>query len=380
MAAMASNADRVFSDELVNRLTDANEYSLKGMIRGLTLPPTAPLPALSSCSAASLGQLDSLPVELMHMVLVLLDVQSLVRLSQVARAAKVAVDGLPAYEDLRQHIPDVLVALGRTRMLHCHSVACLQDALRASPPRCASCLVSFGGFLFLPTCERVCFDCLCENRALRMTTPALARECFRLSASQLAAGVPVLHTIPGSYSVRWHKHHPKVHKLVSVRQAKAHAAVVHGSAQAVAALLPATKPASWSLRKYYLLQSFHEAPLGPAGRDLTLLPEQDNTAPDGFGGVASIRMPYVGKAGKADRGRCCNGCRILEKLDADGGLPENVKTRLVPPGVPASKPLKALGTRLYTEGKFVQHIRECYGVTRLLSLWDDGVKDPYGLE
>ncbi|CAK7235764.1 hypothetical protein SBRCBS47491_009406 [Sporothrix bragantina] len=292
MASMSPDEERVLTDEFIDRVTYTKEYSLKGMIRGLTLPPAVPLPPSSSSSKSSLGRLNGLPVELLHMVLVFLDGQSLVRLAETSHRAKEIVDTLPVYQELRQHIPDVLVALAKTHMLRCHGISDIQRALRSSA--CASCLVSFGGFFFLPTCERVCFDCLYENRALRMITLANARECFRLTARQLETGVPILNTIPGSYSVKWHKHHPNVHRLVNVRQVKAYAIKVHGSIEAVDALLPSTKPGNWSARKYNMFKSFHEASLEPPGRDLTLLPEQIDAVNDDFGGVASIRVAVKG--------------------------------------------------------------------------------------
>ncbi|CAK7214116.1 hypothetical protein SCUCBS95973_002029 [Sporothrix curviconia] len=257
---------------------------------------------LAGHAPSSLGRLDCLPAELLRMVVHLLDCQSLVRLGQTSRGAWAIVDGLPAYRELRQHVLEVLAALGRTRMLRHHSVLLLQEALRSS--LCASCQLSFGGFLLLPTCERVCFDCLYENRALWMTTLGNARACFRLTQRQLETQLPVLHTIPGFYGVQWHKHHPKIHRLVNVRQAKELAVKIHGSVATVAAFLPAVRPPGMSHRKYHMFRSFHEASLEPPGRELTLLPTRANMLEDDCGGVASVRMPYLCH-GQLNRGRTC---------------------------------------------------------------------------
>ncbi|CAK7201583.1 hypothetical protein SEUCBS139899_004290 [Sporothrix eucalyptigena] len=386
MEAPTTPPDDRFTPELVERLTCPKEYNLKGMIRELgPLPPAlatsteqhrpaSPIsPPPSPPCLSSLGDLECLPVELWHMVLEFLDAQALVRLAQTSHAARLAVDALPVYCEVRKHMPDVLVALSRTRMLRHHAVAQLRAVLRDS--RCASCF-GYGGFLLLPTCERVCFDCLHENRALRMTTLGNVRECFRLTTKQMETRLPVFYTIPGSYGVRWHKHYPNVHRLINVRQAKALAITMHGEEQTKKLLAP-TKPGNMSIRKYHIFQGFHEASLTPPGKDLTLLPTPLNWVEDDFGGVASMRMPYLDARGRMHRGRCCRGCRRMKRMFSDGQLPDDTVSGLVPDGVDPNAVLDALVTRLYSDDSFIDHVRDCFGVQQLLSFWDEGHEDEY---
>lgn len=144
----------------------------------------------------SLGSLDQLPAELFLLIPNLLDFQCFSRISRTCLRGKEVVEALPAYRDVMEHAPETLTALGKTRLLRYHAAPLLRQTLRTD--KCASCF-DFGGFLFLLTCERICFDCLRENRAFRMTTPTIAKQCFGLTENQLKR-IPVLYSIPGSYA------------------------------------------------------------------------------------------------------------------------------------------------------------------------------------
>ncbi|KAL2752763.1 hypothetical protein ACRALDRAFT_1052560 [Sodiomyces alcalophilus JCM 7366] len=356
--------ERVISPELIDKLTCTRELDLGGMIRNLSLPKTSPIRERSAIS--SMGRMDILPAELVLFILHLLDFQALSRLLRVSRKAKTTVEALVAYRELREHAPDVLVALGKTRLLPYHSAALLRQTLRAN--RCVSCLVDFGAFLFLPTCERVCFECLHQNHSLRMTTLSIARECFHLTDSHLKT-LPILHSIPGTYGVMFRISRRKVYRLVSVKQVKQLAIDVHGSTENVANLMPTSPPQGMTWRKSCIFKWFHEAPLEPPGCDLSRMPERSNLVEDDFGGMASIRMPCLSGTG-ADYGRLCKGCRLVNELHSRGLLPADVLEHLVPRGIRPSRPLRALTTRLYSREGFVEHIKTCYGANELITGWE----------
>lgn len=355
--------ERVFSTELIDKLTCTQELDLGGMIRNLSLPETSPIRQKSANS--SMGRIDILPPEILLFILNILDFQALSRLSRVSRRAKATVEALVAYKELLEHAPDVLVALGKTRLLQYHSAALLRQTLRID--RCVSCL-QFGGFLLLPTCERVCFECLHQNYALRMTTLNMARKCFHLTNNHLKK-LPILYSIPGTYGVMFLLSRRKVYRLVSVKQVKQLAIEVHGSAENVANLMPTTPPRGMAWREFCIFKWFHEAPLEPPGCDLSRIPERSNLVEDDFGGMASIRMPYLSGTG-ADCGRLCKGCRLADELHSQGLLPAAVLEDLAPGGIRPSRPLRAFTTRLHSREGFVEHIKTCYGVNRLLTAWE----------
>lgn len=158
------------SDEVISRLTCTLELGLDGMIRKIQ-------PALAStlCRKAphsSLGRLDKLPMELLFLTFNYLDFRSLSRVLRLSWKGKAVVEALPVYRQVMEHCPTLLTALGQTRLLSFHSGPSILQTLRSD--QCASCSY-FGGFIFLPTCERICFECLRENVAFWIITPALAK-------------------------------------------------------------------------------------------------------------------------------------------------------------------------------------------------------------
>jgi hypothetical protein len=112
---------------------------------------------------ASLGKLDGLPIELLHNIFAMLDLQSLSRITQTCLRGIVTVQALPGYRDLIRHAPQAVAALGKTRLLGCHSTSELHAALRST--NCSS-YGEYGPFLFMPTCERCCYECLWRNQSL----------------------------------------------------------------------------------------------------------------------------------------------------------------------------------------------------------------------
>ncbi|KAL2258470.1 hypothetical protein VTK26DRAFT_8212 [Humicola hyalothermophila] len=81
------------------------------------------------------------------------------------KAKACAVRSHRQYRDLLQFAPKALLALAKTCVAHLHSVSVLHSALRAD--RCAGCR-DFGPYLFLPSCERCCWNCLTLDPAFRM--------------------------------------------------------------------------------------------------------------------------------------------------------------------------------------------------------------------
>ncbi|KAI0468220.1 hypothetical protein F4859DRAFT_218296 [Xylaria cf. heliscus] len=347
---------RPLSEELITKLTRYPEVELWGMLK--RSPEREPRKPSRKPLHSSLGPLGILPVELLFDILDLLDLRSLTRLMRVSLQWKTAVESLPAYAALTQHAQEQLNTLGLTGIIKHHSAATLYRALTSQ--HCASCF-SFGGFLFLPTCARICFACLLHNQAYWMLPVHQAAECFSLAPDQLRA-LPILQGLPGSYFVG--TQHTQRHPipLASVAHAKRLADAVHGSARMTAIRYVESKPSARSST----YQRFHHAPLDPPAHDLSRARLRARPEDDGYCGMATIRFPYVW-AGCADVGRLCRGCEyVSRRFDA---LPHAVKTRVVPPGVEKMMPLRAISTRLWSRRGFIQHIAGCYGVERLLAEW-----------
>ncbi|PTB63861.1 hypothetical protein BBK36DRAFT_1125562 [Trichoderma citrinoviride] len=143
-----------------------------------------------------LGVLDRLPVELLLQALRHMDMQALFNLRRVNLRARQMVDSLKEYRAVVSHGLTAYCALLRMRLaahvtlLDFYRVLCAQD--------CAFC-GKFGGFVFLPSWIRCCFECIEEDPETRMVTVAEARRLFRLSRAEVGRQ-RACQTMPGIYS------------------------------------------------------------------------------------------------------------------------------------------------------------------------------------
>ncbi|KAK1074508.1 hypothetical protein LTR74_001104 [Friedmanniomyces endolithicus] len=173
-----------YEDALIQRLVlrlpkiDPTDDNLKVdrpaiMSSSLTRSPEA---------SASLGTLAALPPELLQHISEVLDFRAISRLRRTCLKGRETVDTVLAYRRTVTHASKALDALGKIGMMRCHSVGALYATLVSR--ECASCGAS-GAYLSLPTCERFCYDCVCENHAIRVAaleicgfTNATADEIF----------------------------------------------------------------------------------------------------------------------------------------------------------------------------------------------------------
>lgn len=105
----------------------------------------------------SLERLDLLPIELLHEIFLLLNIESLFLFRQVNLRARQIVSTVPEYQLSVAHAMEALCVILRTKISSWYTFKALFDALRTRDcPQCGL----FGGFLFLPSFERCCFSCL----------------------------------------------------------------------------------------------------------------------------------------------------------------------------------------------------------------------------
>lgn len=146
--------------------------------------------------SSSLGKLDTLPTELLHTILLDLDLQSLTALRSVNRCIRLTIDTLWQYNEIITHAPNTLraaLSINVGTIISCrqlHGALCSQE--------CVAC-GRFGAFLYLLTCSRVCYECLVEDPRFLPLTPKHARVAFGLSSCEIAK-LPTAIAIPGIYS------------------------------------------------------------------------------------------------------------------------------------------------------------------------------------
>lgn len=111
--------------------------------------------AMGATQSSGLGRFQRLPLELLCSTCLSLDIQSALRFSQVNRRARQCIASIPQCRQLAKHALECIWALYRTRLALRTAVLSLQATLTTE--RCVLCGL-FGGFVFLPTCARYCFQ------------------------------------------------------------------------------------------------------------------------------------------------------------------------------------------------------------------------------
>lgn len=179
----SSPADSVIRQLRINDNTLDNRFSDTSFPLQNSQQPSQPL--------RSLGQLEELPLELLSEVLSDLDVPTLVAFRCVNRHARAVVDSLPIFCRVVENCANVIRAVVATKA-ESFTLNTLHNSL--SMRDCVKC-GRFGGYLYLITCERVCYFCFSRDTAFFPITESAARRigCTKHLLEQL----PHLPSLPG---------------------------------------------------------------------------------------------------------------------------------------------------------------------------------------
>lgn len=351
------------SERLIPLLSHRPRHLLRAMITINNLPKPSDTiltyPVWAN-RVSSLGVLDRLPPEILSMLLSLLDIQSIIRFACTSIRGSTLVRAYPAYRDLVAFAPHVLVALSRVGLLGHQSVVELHATLKAE--QCASC-IEYGAFLFLPTCERCCWECLRYNPSLRMLLPSQAKRYFGLSERHLRQ-LHLFQVIPGNYGICADAA-PKNCRLVSVKAANSLGLLVHGSAEKLAQAMERRCKSSKLLITGRYLQRGPATPQAPSW-DLLFLPTQGNIPNDKFFGMASIPFPSLSKSGGSQDGLWCRGCEGTLRQYDRLRLRNDILAATVPPNCEPHRILLGLERRARSKESLLDHVKHCYGARQLV--------------
>ncbi|KAI9719372.1 MAG: hypothetical protein M1812_003443 [Candelaria pacifica] len=187
----------------------------------------------------NLGLLSLLPLELLHEIFEILDIQTLHAYRFVNHLAKRTVESLPSYRLIYTHAREALHAILKVCIASHFTITTLSSVLRTNT--CCICS-SLGDFLYLPTLSRCCSACLFDRTGwsdeLLTMRAREAKLLCGLSDAQLTTLVPIVKTSPASYHSQnaregtaslWRRRREVVN-----RNAAIHAGVtVHGSYNAM---------------------------------------------------------------------------------------------------------------------------------------------------
>lgn len=155
--------------------------------------------AFKTLPTAELGILDRLPAELILMVLRQLDIRAFFHFRQVNRRARLLLTGLREYKLVSKHGLEGLRGLLRAELAHCFTIDDLYRSLVTD--KCSTC-GAFGGFLFLFTAERCCFDCLQFSAHHRVRSLSTFAKFLHISPGRLKRLLGLsLRTVPGIYNM-----------------------------------------------------------------------------------------------------------------------------------------------------------------------------------
>lgn len=353
-----------------NDLIARYSYQPYGLLKGMIMlrEPVEQTTFRRDSASSHLGRLDELPVEILYFVLGLLDLRSISHLSEASLRGHVVVRSFHIYRDLLKYASHPLTVLGRTRCIRHHSATTLHTALFSQD--CVSC-GHFGAFLFLPTFERCCYECLSKNQSLWVAPRALVKKCFDLDGHQIK-GLPVLRSLPGLYQIGTQAEISRNRRLnlVSVKSAKALGLKVHGSTTNMpdwASLCRPWGPSTKNLKENNYLRWLQDAPMQPLDGDQFLLPPQPHEPNDKYCGMACIPFPSIGRDGQQESGLWCRGCEwaFENLLYEDEQEIEAALGYSISPDCEVECVLLSLKHRARSKMEFARHIRNCYGVRKL---------------
>ncbi|KAK4172730.1 cyclin-like F-box [Triangularia setosa] len=165
-------------------------------------------------SNTGLGPLDRLPLELLHGVLLRLDMHSLFNFRQTNLRSRQTVDSLKQYQVVVSHGLNLLCALLRTRLAIGVS---LFDFYYALCTKACTLCGEFGGFLSLLTWNRCCFKCLQGALETQGQILAAVQKQFHWTKAELDQ-LRSFKTLPGIYSMKESAQKSRI-TVVSVHQA-----------------------------------------------------------------------------------------------------------------------------------------------------------------
>lgn len=273
-----------------------------------------PAPHPNDTRSSLIGTLGVLPLELLTAILLNLDLQSLTVLRRVSRRSRHAVDTLPQYQSIRTHGPELLRAALSLKLSNSTTLSKLYGALTT-----ASCFLcgDFGAFVYMLSCNRVCFLCLTQRPELLPMVPSHAKDKYGLD-SKAVSSLPILRSLPGVYSQRQHRHRDRK-SLVDPTAAEQAGIALYGSREQMtktAKDLRSSLEANWQrkMQEYECKVKYNPTIRKPARPPSHSVFDGEGANPHRFMGI--LRAPWLDpRCGRTETGLSCKGCVRSERIN-----------------------------------------------------------------
>lgn len=183
---IASYHQRDFDLAVIRTDLHGHEKVRSSLLR--TIPATSP----------TVGNLQSLPLEIVYEMCSLLDVRSLINLRHTNRRAQQIVRETSVYEAVIAH---ALAALCVTLRTNIASWFTFSDLTQRPCTRDCHICGSFSGFIFLPSFMRCCISYIREDSLPSVLPLSELKNRVESSSGCLYSLVPTVKSLPGTYSM-----------------------------------------------------------------------------------------------------------------------------------------------------------------------------------
>lgn len=154
-------------------------------------------PLQSQTDRSSLGYLDKLPPELLHMVFRHLTCGDLEAIHSCSTGGRVAVLSFPPYHRLLEHVPAILAILKETGLARSFTIMIIYETFAST--LCTNC-GEFGGYVFLVSFTRCCLHCAETELKFMPVSHDSAKKELGVEGKEILDPLPQLNTIEGYYS------------------------------------------------------------------------------------------------------------------------------------------------------------------------------------
>lgn len=270
-----------------------------------------------------LGNLSRLPLEVVWRIIDNMTIEAFLKFAATSRLARSVCKQHPAYRNTATYLPSMLVVLKSLGLQQWVSVGALWGEMQQ--PKCRSCGEK-AHLLFVPTCDRICVNCLMFNPAYWYMSIVDARTAFALQSLDFAR-VPTF----GDVVLRYVNNTPPLHRrsqfyLCPVKPILELAIQMYGSRESMQimaekhAIDTAHNSSDEEKVKGFIHRVCRDAPLGKLPCDPTQVPKMDYnvaTAQTLGGSDLDVRrgatwipflIPRLGSPVKLYR---CKGCLFL---------------------------------------------------------------------
>ncbi|KAL2061519.1 hypothetical protein VTL71DRAFT_6896 [Oculimacula yallundae] len=311
--------------------------------------------------APSIGLLQLLPLEIMQDVLCrFLDLETLTKVRRVSRGLRKAVDCMPQYASIVTHAPNSIraaLSLGVASYFSC------RDLYFELTQDCCNTCNMFGGFLYLPTCSRVCFQCFTHEEEYLAFRQDHCQLVYDITESDLdSPDVMKAHTLPGRYG-QLAPDGPAIRNRVTIIPKLSASMVggkVHGTAREAirrgrrkrrdGARAWTESLRRWTVENASRIEAFDSRPQKPIWS--TWKDSEQN--PYRYKGI--MAFPWLNRiTNKIEWGMGCNGCRV-DQNDLDDIVSEDDSDD--PSDDEQAEAIKRQNF-LYCESQYLTHFLQC---------------------